>query len=155
MADSVKPRDGRSKRRENTSDHVARRGNRGRWLSGSSPNPGGRPKIIEEIKTLAREYTETAIDTLVHIAENGKQESARVAAASALLDRGWGKPMQPVSGEHVVTTHVSLAERRERALKHLNEVFAEPPKQRGGSVPGSVPAEGAPPKPNGVDRAHD
>jgi hypothetical protein len=31
-----------------------------------------------------------------------------------------------VTGEHVIKTELSLAERRERALKHLNEVFAEP-----------------------------
>ena len=85
--------------RQNTSDHVGKRGDRGRWLPGSSPNPGGRPKIIEDIRDLAREHTETAINALVHIAESGKQESARVAAASALLDRGWGKPTQPLSGD--------------------------------------------------------
>jgi len=38
---------------------------------------------------LARQHSDTAVNTLVHIAENGKQESARVAAASAPLDRGW------------------------------------------------------------------
>jgi hypothetical protein len=27
------------------------------------------------------------------------QPAARVAAAQALLDRGWGKPTQPVSGD--------------------------------------------------------
>ena len=89
----------RSSRRENTSDHVPKRGDRGKWLPGSSPNPGGRPKIIEDIRDLAREHSATAINTLVQIAESGKQESARVAAASALLDRGWGKPTQPLSGD--------------------------------------------------------
>src|SRR5204862_1251576 len=89
----------RSSRRENTSDHVPKRGDRGKWLPGSSPNPGGRPRVVEDIRDLAREHTETAINALVHIAEKGKQESARVAAASALLDRGGGKPTQPLSGD--------------------------------------------------------
>src|SRR5438045_9630149 len=87
-----------SRARQNTSDHAPNRGHRGQWLPGSSPNPGGRPKIIEDIRDLAREHTETAINALVHIAESGQQESARVAAASALLDRGWGQPTQPLTG---------------------------------------------------------
>jgi hypothetical protein len=41
--------------------------------------------------------------------------------------------MQPVSGEHVIKQELSLAERRDRALRHLNEVFAEPPVIVGGS----------------------
>src|SRR5204863_7741321 len=70
------------------------------WLPGSSAMPGGRPQIIEDIRDLAREHTETAINALVRIAESGKQESARVAAASALLDRGWGRPTQPIAGDN-------------------------------------------------------
>ena len=31
--------------------------------------------------------------------EKGKSETACIAAASALLDRGWGRPTQPVSGD--------------------------------------------------------
>src|SRR5947207_1890360 len=86
--------------RQNTSDHAAKRGPQGQWLPGSSPNPGGRPKIIVDIRDLAREHTETAINALVHIAARAKQESARLAAASALLDRGWSKPTQPLCGAH-------------------------------------------------------
>lgn len=38
---------------------------------------------------------------LAGIAQNGKQESARVAAAKELLDRGWGKAEQKLEAEHV------------------------------------------------------
>jgi len=48
----------------------------------------------------AREHTETALDVLVAIATEGHSESARVAAACALLDRGYGKPRQAL--DHVV-----------------------------------------------------
>jgi len=91
----------RCARRENTAEtraFVPRRED-GRWLPGASPNPGGRPKAVVDIRDLARRYSETAVATLVSIAESGKQESARVAAASALLDRGWGRPTQPLSGD--------------------------------------------------------
>jgi len=39
-----------------------------------------------------------AINTLVTLARRGKSESARVNAANYLLDRGWGRAAQPVTG---------------------------------------------------------
>jgi hypothetical protein len=53
----------------------------------------------EKISNLARQYTGLALMTLAQVAESSKNDSARVAAASALLDRGWGKPRQPIEGE--------------------------------------------------------
>lgn len=53
-------------------------------------------KSLTEIRSLARSYTEMAIQTLAGIAQNGEQEASRVRAAEALLDRGWGKPSQPI-----------------------------------------------------------
>jgi hypothetical protein len=41
---------------------------------------------------LARQHAATAIDALAEIAESGQAESARIAAACAILDRGYGKP---------------------------------------------------------------
>jgi hypothetical protein len=40
-----------------------------------------------------------AIQALAGVAQNGQSESAKVAAAEALLSRGWGKPSQPVDGD--------------------------------------------------------
>jgi hypothetical protein len=54
-------------------------------------------KTPTDIRSLARAHTETALNTLAGIM---KQEdappAARVAAANSLLDRGWGKPVQPI-----------------------------------------------------------
>ena len=62
---------------------------RGRGRSGK---PGGRPKTLSEVRDFARAYTKLAITALAEIAEHGVSEMARIAAANALLDRGWGKP---------------------------------------------------------------
>ena len=67
--------------------------------AGISGNPGGWPKVIAEVRDLARQHTRKAIQTLVTVMQSGESDSARVAAANALLDRGFGKPRtdQPVA----------------------------------------------------------
>jgi DNA-binding response OmpR family regulator len=67
--------------------------------AGMSGNPGGRPKVIAEVRDLARQHTRKAIGTLVKVMQSGESDSARVAAANALLDRGFGRPRtdQPVT----------------------------------------------------------
>jgi hypothetical protein len=43
---------------------------------------------------LAREHTATAFDALIDVCENGLNETARISAATAILDRGFGKPRE-------------------------------------------------------------
>ena len=63
------------------------------FRKGQSGNPGGRPKILADVRELARAHTAKALNTLVEIVENKKSPpAARVAAANSLLDRGYGKP---------------------------------------------------------------
>ena len=54
-------------------------------------------KAPVEIRSLARSHTSKALKVLKEIMENADiQAAARVSAAVALLDRGWGKPAQTV-----------------------------------------------------------
>lgn len=55
-------------------------------------------KATAEIKELARAFTKDALETLCDIMKHGEMEGARVSAAKELLDRGYGKPNQSVSG---------------------------------------------------------
>jgi hypothetical protein len=65
---------------------------------GVSGNPGGRPKVLGDVQELARKQSPQAINTLAKIMGDEKAPpAARVAAANALLDRGYGKPTQPIS----------------------------------------------------------
>jgi hypothetical protein len=72
------------------------------FKKGQSGNPGGRPKEIAEVKELAREHMPAAIEALVSIMNNPKaSDAARVSAATALLDRGYGKPQQHITGDPI------------------------------------------------------
>lgn len=56
-------------------------------------------KAPAEIRSLARAHTERAIQCLQGIMDQpDAPPAARVSAAQALLDRGWGKPAQAISG---------------------------------------------------------
>ncbi len=71
---------------------MAKRDAKGRVIAGTgSLNPTGRPKTLGEVTDLARTHTKDAITALASVLKKGKSEPARIAAAEALLTRGWGK----------------------------------------------------------------
>jgi hypothetical protein len=62
--------------------------------------PTKKKKTVEDldVRSMARAYTDMSVRVLAGIAENGKVEAARVASCAQLLDRGWGKAAQPLTG---------------------------------------------------------
>ena len=65
---------------------------------GKSGNPGGRPKEAAEVKRLAQEKGKEAIGKLVELLSCGEART-ELAAAQAILDRGFGKPTQTIAGD--------------------------------------------------------
>ena len=51
------------------------------------------------LSELAREYTNDALSALVGVMNTSQSDSARIAAATAILDRGYGKPTKTTSLE--------------------------------------------------------
>jgi hypothetical protein len=74
-------------------------------------------KALTSVRSLARSHTRTAISVLAKImrSENATP-AARVSAANALLDRGWGKATQPLGGVDDGT--LRLIHRIERHIVH-------------------------------------
>lgn len=51
------------------------------------------PVDVADVRGMARQHTTEAVETLAEVMrDKGAPPSARVTAANALLDRGWGKP---------------------------------------------------------------
>jgi hypothetical protein len=106
------------------------------------PKTGGRKagtpnKATGEIRALAQEYTEAAVRVLAEImVSKDAPPAARVSAASALLDRGHGKPPQSITGandtplippstatpDRVAAVFLALTERLPRArIEHSKD----------------------------------
>lgn len=86
-------------------------------LRGPARKKTSSARTLTEIRSLARSHTRTAIRVLVGIMRSeDATPAARVSAANAILDRGWGKAAQPVeNGEDGV---LELIHRIERIIVH-------------------------------------
>jgi hypothetical protein len=75
------------------------------------------PKSLTEIRSLARSHTRTAVNVLVGVMRcKDATPAARVSAANAILDRGWGKATQPL--ENGDDGGLELIHRIERVIVH-------------------------------------
>src|SRR3984885_2201987 len=74
------------------------------------------PRAVTEIRSLARSHTRTALNVLVGVMRsNEATPAARVAAANAILDRGWGKAPQAIENGNGA---LELVHRIERVIVH-------------------------------------
>ena len=75
----------------------------GGMREGSGRPAGVANKATSELKLnlseLARKYTNDALDTLAEVMQSSQSDSARIAAATAILDRGYGRPTKTTALE--------------------------------------------------------
>ena len=77
---------------------------RGGARPGAGRKPGKVSAAKRELAEMAKDHAEDALKTLVSIAKStSASEAARVSAAVAILDRGYGKPRQSVEVDGALT----------------------------------------------------
>ena len=70
-----------------------------KFEKGKSGNPGGRPKVLAEVKAMAAKHGPDAIKTLARLVVEADSDAAKIAACRELLDRAYGKATQPIAGD--------------------------------------------------------
>jgi hypothetical protein len=95
-------------------------GNAGKGRPRGVPN-----KATAAVREIAQRYTVEAVEALAAVMRDAKAPpAARVSAATALLDRGHGKPTQPIAGDdEMPPVSLSIEERQHQAREIIAAAF--------------------------------
>ena len=92
---------------------------------GRSGNPGGRPKLTPEQKAqefelvqACRSKSAQAIAVIEQLMHRADRDSVRLAAASLIVERGWGKAMQAI--EHSGKDGDPIEQNRNHTVQFVN-----------------------------------
>jgi len=83
------------------------------FVKGKSGNPGGRPgKTAQELDLIAacKAKTPEALGVIADLMVNGEREQTRLQAALSIIERAYGKPVQP-QDVNLIGTIISRIER--------------------------------------------
>jgi hypothetical protein len=86
---------------------LVKRDERGRVLPGYTPNPAGRPKVVAEIRDMARAEAPAAFRRVCELVQH---EDPRIALAASveILNRAYGKSPQSIQTEKRILSHAEL-----------------------------------------------
>ncbi len=91
---------------EKVSKNISARGGK---RPGAGRPPGAPNKLTRDLKEAAALHTDGCLEVLVHLRDHAESEQVRLAAATALLDRGHGRPRQELelSKREGITVHIN------------------------------------------------
>lgn len=130
---------------------MSRGGNR----TGAGRPAGAENRATAETKRalseLAAGHAEAAINALVYVAQHGQSEAARVSAAIAILDRGFGRPRQTVDMQDVTPPepmritwqvveplNLAWANASTPALREMHQLLADANHPQAGAVASEI-----------------
>jgi hypothetical protein len=103
----------------------------GQLLPGFTANPSGRPKVVGEIKELARLHAPAAFERVCQLLESN-DERISLAAAQEILNRAYGRPVhavenkvEKVSMSHLFVQAARLASGHDETGKKIIEAEVE------------------------------
>jgi hypothetical protein len=81
------------------------------WRPGQSGNPKGRAPALVDIAALARKHGPKCVEVVFNLMTRAKDPKIKLAAAIALLDRGFGRPKQEldVNASSTIQLHLVAA----------------------------------------------
>jgi hypothetical protein len=82
-----------------------------KWQPGQSGNPGGRPKVPEDLKKSCRRLSMRGMKVLEEIITSKSattKDSDRIAAVRLVMEYGFGKPTQPIEGKDGAPIQVTI-----------------------------------------------
>ena len=100
---------------------------RGCFRKGESGNPGGRPKLPAEMREMFQAKAPEALEVLTRCLQSDDDRIAMMAA-QAILDRGYGKPVQSIDAninENPVRYIVELPEKSATTEEWLEGIRRE------------------------------
>ena len=73
------------------------------FAKGQTGNPGGRPKRTQEEQDLieaCKSKTPAALGVIENLMYEASSDNVKLTAALAIIERAWGKPVQPTDNQH-------------------------------------------------------
>jgi hypothetical protein len=82
------------------------------------------PKVItaqgRDLASLARDYTEPALNKLIGLMQNGKTEAVQAQCAQYILDRGWGRiPQMQDQANGPITVEIVYRQRDQQPSERV------------------------------------
>jgi len=69
------------------------------FKAGQSGNPGGKPKMSEGLTKILKKGADEALLQVIKLSQKAQSDKIKLAACQYLIDRQYGKAVQPIGND--------------------------------------------------------